>query len=109
MFMVGAISRVLVHRSAALDSGFFIDKGAFFKAHKDTPRGENMYGSLVLIYPAAHEGGTLIFRHGNKEWKFDSGEALAKAKGPSIAYAAFFSDVEHEVTLLQSGYRVTLT
>ncbi|EMD36271.1 hypothetical protein CERSUDRAFT_95613 [Gelatoporia subvermispora B] len=48
--------------------------GSFFKAHKDTPRGEEMFGSLVLVFPTA-----------------------------------FFSDVEHEVTPIVSGYRVTLT
>lgn len=25
--------------------------GSFFKAHKDTPRAENMFGSLVVVYP----------------------------------------------------------
>ncbi|EKM54597.1 uncharacterized protein PHACADRAFT_258563 [Phanerochaete carnosa HHB-10118-sp] len=28
--------------------------GSFFKAHKDTPRGDNMFASLVVIYPTVH-------------------------------------------------------
>ena len=32
-------------------------KDSFFKAHKDTPRGVNMIGSLVAIFPTAHRGG----------------------------------------------------
>ncbi|KAL4251209.1 hypothetical protein ABKN59_006301 [Abortiporus biennis] len=33
--------------------------GSFFKPHKDTPRGENMFGSLVIILPTTYEGGEL--------------------------------------------------
>ncbi|EPQ57176.1 hypothetical protein GLOTRDRAFT_115211 [Gloeophyllum trabeum ATCC 11539] len=84
-------------------------KGSFFKPHQDTPRAENMFGSLVIIYPSAHEGGTLIFRHKGEEWSFDAAEALAGKPPNSVAYAMFYSDVEHEVTMVDSGYRVTLT
>ncbi|XP_055334183.1 uncharacterized protein LOC129585501 isoform X2 [Paramacrobiotus metropolitanus] len=83
--------------------------GGFFKAHKDTPRSANMFGSLVIVFPTNHAGGELILRHGGKEWTFDSANELAMAAEPSIGYVAFFSDVEHEVAVVQSGYRVTLT
>ncbi|XP_055334293.1 uncharacterized protein LOC129585582 [Paramacrobiotus metropolitanus] len=83
--------------------------GGFFKAHKDTPRGAYMFGSLVVVFPTKHTGGELKLRHGGKEWTFDSAKELAAATEPSIGYIAFFSDVEHEVTVVQSGYRVTLT
>ena len=46
--------------------------GSFFKAHKDTPRGENMFGSLVVVFPTRHEGGALQLRHKGQEWTFDS-------------------------------------
>ncbi|XP_055334166.1 uncharacterized protein LOC129585490 [Paramacrobiotus metropolitanus] len=83
--------------------------GGFFKAHKDTPRGANVFGSLVIVFPTKHIGGELILRHGGKEWTFDSAKELAAVTEPSIGYVAFFSDVEHEVAVVQSGYRVTLT
>jgi len=80
-------------------------KGSFFKPHKDTPRGDKMFGSLVVILPTAHEGGTLTLRHNSKEWKFDS-----KTETPSsITYVAFYGDVEHEVAEVTTGYRLTLT
>ncbi|TCD61286.1 hypothetical protein EIP91_008682 [Steccherinum ochraceum] len=84
---------------------------SFFKPHKDTPRGKNMFGSLVLIYPTSHSGGSLVFRDNGEEWTFDSAAAVqvSNTDTPSIAYAAFFADVEHEVLPVQSGYRVTLT
>ncbi|KII95437.1 hypothetical protein PLICRDRAFT_150145 [Plicaturopsis crispa FD-325 SS-3] len=84
-------------------------KGAFFKAHKDTPRGEDMLGSLVLVFPTPHEGGVLFIRQGGKEWAFDAASEIAKADAPSLGYVAFYSDVEHEVGLVESGHRVTLT
>ncbi|KZT24045.1 hypothetical protein NEOLEDRAFT_1210256, partial [Neolentinus lepideus HHB14362 ss-1] len=57
--------------------------GAFFKAHKDTPRAENMFGSLVVVYPTPHEGGALILCHRGKEWEFDSGKILASRTSPT--------------------------
>ncbi|EIW52358.1 uncharacterized protein TRAVEDRAFT_96340, partial [Trametes versicolor FP-101664 SS1] len=86
---------------------------AFFKPHVDTPRSELMFGSLVVVFPTAHEGGALKLRERDarnvQEWTFDSAALLAQAVQPSIAYVAFYSDVEHEVMPVQSGHRVTVT
>jgi hypothetical protein len=68
-----------------------------------------MFGSLVVVFPSRREGGALILRHGGQEWTFDSAEAVRAHDSPAIAYVAFYSDVEHEVTVVRSGYRVTLT
>jgi hypothetical protein len=76
------------------------------------PRGDKMFGSLVIVFPSPHEGGALLLRHRGQEWTFDSGEALSSAAAkdePSIGYVAFFSDIEHEVTPVTSGHRITLT
>ncbi|KAL1734157.1 hypothetical protein EV714DRAFT_202946 [Schizophyllum commune] len=82
---------------------------SFFKAHKDTPRSDTMFGSLVVVFPTPHEGGALILRENGKEWTFDSAAEVLASGSPKIGYVAFFSDVEHEVTRVTSGYRVTLT
>jgi hypothetical protein len=84
-------------------------KGSFFKPHVDTPRGEKMFGSLVVVFPTPHEGGALFLRHRGQEWVFDSGRELKASHRPSIGYVMFFSDVEHEVAPVISGHRVTLT
>jgi hypothetical protein len=68
-----------------------------------------MFGSLVVVLPTPHEGGTLVFRHHGQEWTFDSSTTLLAALPNSIAYAAFFCDVEHEISPVTSGHRVTLT
>ena len=81
------------------------DTGSFFKPHKDTPRAENMFASLVIVFPTPHEGGSLVLRHKEQEWTFNP-----TSSGKSeIGYIAFYSDVEHEVLPVTSGYRVTLT
>ncbi|KAL0575721.1 hypothetical protein V5O48_006255 [Marasmius crinis-equi] len=84
------------------------DKGSFFRAHKDTPRSERMFGSLVIVFPTSHTGGQLVLRHDGKEFTFDSAKVLAGSTD-TIAFVAFFSDVEHEVLPVTDGHRVTLT
>jgi 2OG-Fe(II) oxygenase superfamily len=89
---------------------FYVDKGSFFKPHVDTtPRSKKMFGSLVIVFPTPHEGGALLLRHRGQEWIFDSGRELAAKDKPSIGYVVFFSDIEHEVSPVTSGHRVTLT
>lgn len=68
-----------------------------------------MFGSLVIIYPTAHEGGELVLRHKDREWKFDAVSLTAPQTSPSLAYVAFYSDIEHEVLKVTSGRRVTVT
>ncbi|KAG6354511.1 hypothetical protein INS49_004528 [Diaporthe citri] len=75
-----------------------------FKAHLDTPRSNTQFGSLVVCLPVQHEGGKLVARHKGKEMAFDWGNSTQ-----SIQFAAFYSDVEHEVLEVHSGHRVTLT
>ncbi|EJD46041.1 hypothetical protein AURDEDRAFT_87219 [Auricularia subglabra TFB-10046 SS5] len=82
--------------------------GSFFKAHKDTPRGDDMFGSLVLSFPTKHEGGALTLRHDGQVVKHDSSSA-AYTSQDQVSWVAFYSDVEHEVLPVTSGHRVTLT
>jgi hypothetical protein len=106
-----SLSSVVKQRPDIFVYTYFIclGKGSFFKPHKDTPRGKNMFGSLVVVFPTPHEGGALILRHNGQEWTFDSGKILSQQPSPSIAYIAFYSNIEHEVTAITSGNRVTLT
>ncbi|KAL2273528.1 hypothetical protein FJTKL_04434 [Diaporthe vaccinii] len=75
-----------------------------FQAHLDTPQSNTQFGSLVVCLPVQHEGGQLVARHKGKEMTFDWGNSTQ-----SIQFAAFYSDVEHEVLEVHSGHRVTLT
>jgi hypothetical protein len=64
-----------------------------------------MFGSLGVVFPTVHEGGSLIIRHNGKEWTFDSSKAVNTESTPHAAFVAFFGDVEHEVTTVSSGFR----
>ena len=90
-----------------LTSPIHLDKDSFFKPHKDTPRGTDMLGSLVVIYPTDHEGGELVLRHKDLEWKFHASSLTVSQSSPSLAYVTFYSDIEHEVLKVTSGRRVT--
>ena len=75
--------------------------GGHFKAHVDTPRSTEMFGSLVVCLPSQFTGGALVTRH---QLTFDWSSSPGSAQ-----WASFFSDVEHEVLPVTSGHRVTLT
>lgn len=84
-------------------------KDSFFKAHVDTPRSEEMLGSLVIVFPTPHRGGELVLRpESGDAYTFDSGNLLTPGEA-RIGYAAFFSDVAHEVLPVMDGHRITLT
>eukprot|EP00172_Hildenbrandia_rubra_P000645 Plantae.Rhodophyta-Hildenbrandia_rubra.ctg13508.p2 GENE.Plantae.Rhodophyta-Hildenbrandia_rubra.ctg13508~~Plantae.Rhodophyta-Hildenbrandia_rubra.ctg13508.p2 ORF type:complete len:191 (+),score=39.20 Plantae.Rhodophyta-Hildenbrandia_rubra.ctg13508:439-1011(+) len=39
------------------------EKGGFFKAHRDTEKGERMFATLVVQLPSEFEGGELVVTH----------------------------------------------
>ena len=68
-----------------------------------------MVGSLVVVYPTPHQGGELVLRHKGREWAIDENTLNHSQSSTSIAYVAFYSDIEHEVLKVSSGCRVALT
>ena len=46
---------------------------------------------------------------GEKRWSFDAAQALAECQGPHLAYIALYSDVEHEVSMVKTGHRISVT
>ncbi|KXN86763.1 hypothetical protein AN958_09623 [Leucoagaricus sp. SymC.cos] len=84
-------------------------KGGFFKSHKDTPRTLDMFGSLVIVLPMEHKGGNLLLHHRGRELDFYAPTFLKGAPQATVAYVAFYSDVDHEVLEVTAGHRVTIT
>jgi hypothetical protein len=82
-----------------------------FKAHVDTPRSTSHFGSLVVCLPLQFKGGALEVRHKGKTVTFDWSDAINGSDGqtPSICWAAFYSDCEHEIFEVTEGHRLTLT
>ena len=87
-------------------------RGGHFAPHKDTPRGEDMFGTLVVCLPSQFRNGDLVLKPGHRGivQKIGWGTAIEKQKSPNeLHWAAFFGDVDHQIERIWSGARVTLT
>ncbi|OIW24743.1 hypothetical protein CONLIGDRAFT_685690 [Coniochaeta ligniaria NRRL 30616] len=78
------------------------EKGAMFKAHQDTEKIPNMFGTLVICLPSPHQGGNVVTKHRGRSKIF-------MTDNTPQSYIWWFSDVSHEVLPVISGYRVVLT
>ena len=84
--------------------------GGHFAPHKDTPRGGDMFGTLVVCLPSQFENGKLVLSHRGIVQKFDWGRAIQAQKKPNqLHWVAFFGDVDHQIERIWFGARVTLT
>ncbi len=81
------------------------EKGSFFVSHRDTEKQQNMFATLVVVFPSEHEGGELIIRHDGQEKIIDFANKNNRYK---IQYAAFYADCEHEIKPVTNGYRLSL-
>ena len=86
----------------------YTGSGGHFKSHVDTPRSEDMFGSLVVCLPTQFTGGALVTRHKGEEKVFDWSSSPEDPLNV-VCWAAFFSDVEHEILPVTSGHCLTLT
>lgn len=85
-----------------------------FNRHVDSPKSENMIGTLVICWGSKFKGGDLIInRKGERDNYNDKRVTLYwdKSSGSEgiISWTAFTGDSEHEVYYVTEGYRVTST
>lgn len=84
--------------------------GGHFVPHKDTPRGDDMLGTLVVCLPSRFSNGAFVVKHHGILHTYDWEEAIDRQTIPhQIHWAAFFGDVDHQVERVWSGLRLTLT
>ena len=84
--------------------------GGHFVPHKDTPRGSDMLGTLVVCLPAQFSNGAFVVKHHGVFQTYDWGDAIKEQAEPTrIHWAAFFGDVDHQIEQVWGGLRVTLT
>jgi hypothetical protein len=96
--------------TAELDSLNIYAREGHFVPHKDTPRGGDMIGTLVVCLPAQFANGALVVKHHGILQTFDWATAIRHQKEPMrIHWAAFFGDVDHQIERVWSGLRVTLS
>ena len=82
--------------------------GGHFRSHIDTPKSKEMFGSLVVCLPYQFTGGSLVTCHRGDKVVFDWSSTIDQPTR-KIKWALFFSNIEHEILPVTSGYRVTLT
>lgn len=82
------------------------EKDGFFLPHQDGEKLDRMVATLVVALPSPHEGGELVVSHEGHRHEIAFAGA---ASGHELSYAAFYSDCEHEVLPIRSGYRFCLT
>lgn len=93
------------------------ENGKFLK-HKDTPRGSDMLGTLVICVPSFYTGGAMRVSQGMKEHTFFEGACLSNYSwgaqsqdmplASQLKWCAFFADVDHEIQTVTGGLRITL-
>src|SRR5258708_2849668 len=84
--------------------------GGHFVPHKDTPRGSDMLGTLVVCLPSQFSNGAFAVKHHGIFQTYDWGQAIREQVEPArIHWAAFYGDVDHQIERVWGGLRVTLT
>jgi 2OG-Fe(II) oxygenase superfamily len=81
------------------------EEGAFFLPHQDSEKADGMFGTLVVSLPSKHEGGDVVASHKGESRTFSS----SPGSDFNFSYAAWYSDITHEVKPVTSGYRIVLT
>lgn len=80
------------------------EAGSFFAAHRDTEKIPNMFATMVVNLPAAHQGGELIISHAGQSKRYSFADSSLFA----ATFVAFYADCYHEVKPVTSGYRLSL-
>lgn len=81
------------------------EEGAFFKPHQDLEKAPGMFGTLVVGLPSKHEGGKVQLTHNKRKLESSTAETFKF----DTTFAAWYSDVLHEVEKVTSGCRIILT
>lgn len=91
--------------SASLYKLLIYKEGDFFLTHKDSEKEKGMFGSLIIALPARHTGGELIINFDEQTKSICFSEAIDQYQMP---YVAFYTDCEHEIKKVTTGYRLCL-
>ncbi len=90
--------------SSQLYKLLFYKTGGFFVPHRDTEKCDGMIATLTVSLPVQGTGGELVVQHRDREMTIEM-----NVDDPSeLAYAAFYSDCQHEIKKIRSGHRIAL-
>jgi hypothetical protein len=94
--ILDAIRRqMLPHESAPIAAELYAlnvyTSGGHFAPHKDTPRGQDMFGTLVVCLPSQFWRGEFVLTHRGVVQRFDWGAAIAEqSEADQLHWVAFF-------------------
>jgi hypothetical protein len=81
--------------------------GGFFKPHRNTEKAAGMFGTLIVQLLSEFTRGDLVLvvRHAGKEIMV---KMRQEGSASYCLIAAYYSDCEHEITPVETGYRLAL-
>ncbi|KAJ3889322.1 hypothetical protein GG344DRAFT_78922 [Lentinula edodes] len=81
------------------------EQDSHFLPHQDTVKAQNMFATIIIVLPSPYTGGQVHVSHSSSQqvFSFDSNSLL------STAVMAWYTDVQHEVKPITSGYRLALS
>ncbi|KAH9917890.1 uncharacterized protein BXZ73DRAFT_105410 [Epithele typhae] len=81
------------------------EKGSHFLPHVDTEKVNGMFATIVVVLPSEFSGGEVRVSHGGESKTYEhSADSLS-----GLTALAWYTDVEHEVKPITSGYRLALS
>ncbi|PIL31379.1 hypothetical protein GSI_06079 [Ganoderma sinense ZZ0214-1] len=81
------------------------ETGSHFLPHVDTEKVDGMFATIVIVLPAKFTGGAVHVSHGGFSETY---EHSARSQSDTTVLA-WYTDVEHEVKPVASGYRLALS
>ncbi|KAA1473723.1 hypothetical protein DENSPDRAFT_780596, partial [Dentipellis sp. KUC8613] len=81
------------------------ETGSHFLPHVDTEKANGMFATIVIILPSAFTGGEAHLSHGGLSAVFD----IASTSQVMTTVFAWYTDVQHEIKPITSGYRLALS
>ena len=90
---------------AELNNLLLYKPGGHFKPHTDREKMDGMFGTLIVQLPSEFTGGDLVVRYDGKEVLVKMSQ---EGSSTSCLIAAHYSDCEHEITPVLTGYRMAL-
>ncbi|PFH45840.1 hypothetical protein AMATHDRAFT_43930 [Amanita thiersii Skay4041] len=79
--------------------------GSHFLAHRDTPKADGMFATMIILLPSRYTGGEVHLTHAGEKKVFDF--SVSSYFGSAVL--AWYTDVIHEVKPITSGYRLALS
>jgi hypothetical protein len=82
-------------------------EGDFFRSHQDAQHSARMFATLLFILPIQHTGGGLCMYRPGGDYR-DVTTIEDKKMPNGCSWAAFYTDVHHDVNKVDKGFRIVL-